>query len=320
MSGLFFDFGFSLLKSHTSKNIQYYKQNKIIFLMNADVKTAGGHFASEHGHSISAMGWRFKDAKKAHELALQRGAKNCIEKDYEVPAIYGIGDSIIYFLDKSSLANDYEQLGFKAAAKPIMSPDKGFLEIDHLTNNVFKGTMGQWASFYKNIFEFTDVRYFDIKGQQTGLTSHALRSADGSFCIPINEADEKKSQINEYLEMYNGAGIQHLAFLTNDILASLKGLDNTSIQMLDILPSYYETCFKRVPNVVESREEIQKRSVLVDGDEQGYLLQIFTQNIVGPIFIEIIQRKNHLSFGEGNFKALFDSIERDQAKRGVFKS
>jgi 4-hydroxyphenylpyruvate dioxygenase len=319
MSNLFFDFGFSLLKNHTSKNIQWFKQNKIIFIMNADSSTAGGKFASQHGHSISAMGWRFKDAKKAHEIALKRGAKNCTNGDYPVPAIYGIGDSIIYFLDKASLANEYFNLGFKTAAKPIQSPDKGFLEIDHLTNNVYKGTMEEWSKFYKNIFEFTDVRYFDIKGQQTGLTSHALRSACGTFCIPINEADEKKSQINEYLEMYNGAGIQHLAFLTNDILGSLKKLDNSSIQMLDILPSYYDTCFKRVPNVIESHQEIQKRSVLVDGDDHGYLLQIFTQNIVGPIFIEIIQRKNHLSFGEGNFQALFESIERDQEKRGLFK-
>lgn len=319
MSNLFFDFGFSLLKTHQSKNIQWFKQNNIIFMMNADANTAGGKFVQEHGHSISAMGWKFKDAKQAHELALKRGAKNCTNGDYEVPAIYGVGDSIIYFLDQKSLANDYANLGFKVAAKPVMSPNKGFLEIDHLTNNVYKGTMEQWASFYKNIFEFTDVRYFDIKGQETGLTSHALRSADGSFCIPINEADEKKSQINEYLEMYNGAGIQHLAFLTNDLLASLKALDNSSIRMLDILPNYYDTCFKRVHNVKEDHKEIQKRSVLVDGDEHGYLLQIFTQNIVGPIFIELIQRNNHLSFGEGNFQALFDSIERDQAKRGIFK-
>ena len=153
----------------------------------------------------------------------------------------------------------------------------------------------------------------------TGLTSYALKSPCGTFCIPINEATEAKSQINEYLREYHGPGIQHLAFLTDDIIASVDALKGTSISTLDIDPEYYEEVFNRVKNVTESREKIKSHKILVDGDDQGYLLQIFTQNLIGPIFIEIIQRKNHYSFGEGNFKALFRSIERDQAKRGVFK-
>lgn len=177
--------------------------------------------------------------------------------------------------------------------------------------------MERWARFYKEIFGFTEVRYFDIRGAKTGLVSYALRSPCGSFCIPINEGTEKTSQINEYLDQYRGPGVQHLAFLTDDILASLRALEGTPIEFLSIDDDYYDTVFQRVPGVTEDHEEIRRRNVLVDGDEQGYLLQIFTRNLIGPIFIELIQRKNHLSFGEGNFGALFRSIERDQERRGV---
>ena len=200
---------------------------------------------------------------------------------------------------------------------PTLVAPKGFLTIDHLTNNVERGTMGRWAGFYRDVFGFTEVRYFDIRGVKTGLTSYALRSPCGRFCIPINEADEARSQINEYLDEYKGPGIQHLAFLTEDILASLDALDG-AVETLDIDDDYYATVFDRVPGVIEDHAAIRRRNVLVDGDEHGYLLQIFTRNLVGPIFVEIIQRRNHLSFGEGNFGALFRSIERDQAKRGVF--
>lgn len=177
--------------------------------------------------------------------------------------------------------------------------------------------MQEWADFYKNIFAFEEVRYFDIKGKKTGLTSYALRSPCGTFCIPINEAAEAKSQINEFLDEYRGPGVQHLAFLTRDLTKSIQLLQGTSIETLDIAPGYYEKAFQRVPWVKEDRQTIKDLSILVDGDEKGYLLQIFTKKIVGPIFIELIQRENHLSFGEGNFQALFDSIERDQIKRGV---
>lgn len=318
LDNLFKDFGFTCLQTHKDKNISLYRQNQINFLLNSERGSFGYRFSEKHGPSISAMAWRFQDAKKAFDLAVQRGARPCLKNDYDLPAVYGIGESLIYFVDQEIMNKDYENLGFIRRQDVKMQPSKGFECIDHLTNNVYKGTMKDWADFYKNIFEFTEVRYFDIRGEKTGLTSYALRSADGSFCIPINEADEKKSQINEYLEQYHGPGIQHLAFLTNDILKSLKALEGSKIEMLDIKPDYYEMAFKRTPNVREDKKEIQKRHVLVDGDEEGYLLQIFTKNIIGPIFVEIIQRNNHLSFGEGNFQALFDSIERDQMKRGVF--
>lgn len=318
LANLFQNFGFSRTGQHSTRDISLFQQNQIHFFLSQEKKSFAEQFAKAHGPSISAMGWRFRNPRQAYEMALARGAKPCLENDYDLPAIYGIGDSLIYFIEDSSPQMNFSNLGFIRNQDVEFQPNKGFLLIDHLTNNVFKGTMKAWADFYKNIFEFSEVRYFDIRGEKTGLTSYALRSPDGSFCIPINEADEKKSQINEYLDQYHGPGIQHLAFLTKDILQSLKLIENSGIEMLDIKPDYYVEAFQRVPQVKEDKEEIRRRHVLVDGDEEGYLLQIFTKNLIGPIFVEIIQRNNHLSFGEGNFQALFDSIERDQARRGVF--
>lgn len=321
---MFTEFGFSKFAKHSKKEIDLYNQNDITFMLNNEADSFGQKFQKAHGPCISAMGWRVADAAKAYETAVSRGARGCSEGDYHyvdgspVPAIYGIGDSLIYFIEhKGGSEFPYTPFGFEKLADPIFVEDKGFLVIDHLTNNVYKGTMEKWATFYKEIFAFTEVRYFDIKGEKTGLTSYALKSPCGKFCIPINEAEEKKSQINEYLDEYKGPGIQHIAFLTNDLLKSLEQLEGTSINMLDIDPSYYKEVFNRVPNVKEDKALIEKFSALVDGDEDGYLLQIFTKNLVGPIFVELIQRENHLSFGEGNFQALFDSIERDQMKRGV---
>ena len=314
---LFVDFGFSKVAGHRKKGIDLYQQGEIKFHLNREPGSFAEQFHKLHGPCISAMGWRFKNARAAFEMAISRGARPYDKGDYQlpngenVPAIYGIGDSLIYFIDSET------DLGFMPLQDPVKVPDKGFIAIDHLTNNVYKGTMEEWAAFYKNVFGFTEIRYFDIKGQKTGLTSYALRSPCGKFCIPINEADEAKSQINEYLEEYKGPGVQHLAFLTRDLLGSLAKLKGTSIETLDTSPGYYEKAFTRVPTLKEDKKLIQEYNVLVDGDENGYLLQIFTKNLVGPIFIELIQRENHYSFGEGNFQALFDSIERDQMKRGV---
>jgi 4-hydroxyphenylpyruvate dioxygenase len=321
---LFLEFGFSKLAEHRAKAIELFKQGDITFTLNHEPESFGFQFQEKHGPSISAMGWRVQDAKKAYTEAIARGARPCESGDYhwtegpQVPAIYGIGDSLIYFVDADSEGQfNHERFGFEPHQNPIMVNDKGFLLIDHLTNNVYKGTMEEWAKFYKDVFGFVEVRYFDIKGAKTGLTSYALRSPCGKFCIPINEANESKSQINEYLEEYSGPGVQHLAFLTRDLLQSIRDLEGTSIKTLDIDPGYYQQVFSRVQNVKEDKKEIERLNVLVDGDEEGYLLQIFTKNLVGPIFIELIQRENHHSFGEGNFQALFDSIERDQMKRGV---
>lgn len=319
---LFMAFGFSRTERHQTLDIHRYEQNEIEFLVNREPNGFSGEFAKAHGPSLPAMGWKVDDAKEAQRIAVERGAKAYEgESVYGCPAIYGIGDSLIYFVETAAKAGKHwvgtHRTVFVSVDDPDVVPEKGFLLVDHLTNNVVKGTMQHWADFYKNVFGFTEVRYFDIKGAKTGLTSFALRSPDGSFCIPINEGNEEKSQINEYLREYKGPGVQHIAFLSRDLLGSLEGLTDSRITTLDIDDEYYANVFDRVPGVREDPARIKKNQVLVDGDEEGYLLQIFTRNLIGPIFIEMIQRENHLAFGEGNFGALFRSIERDQARRGV---
>jgi 4-hydroxyphenylpyruvate dioxygenase len=315
---LFLEFGFSLVGKHKDKQIDYYRQNDIHFFINRETNSFGDKFQRLHGPSICSMGWRMHNAKTAQQTAIARGAK-AGEGDFNLPAIFGIGESLIYFVEDFENPERYKKLGFVDHEKPVHVEEKGFIAIDHLTNNVGKGEMAKWCDFYKGIFGFTEVRYFDIRGAKTGLTSFALKAPDGSFCIPINEATDKKSQINEYLEEYNGPGVQHLAFITHDMLRSLKKIQGTSIETLDMDDEYYAEVFKRVPGVTEDHKELQKNQVLIDGDERGYLLQIFTRNLIGPIFIEIIQRKNHFAFGEGNFGALFRSIERDQQRRGYLE-
>jgi 4-hydroxyphenylpyruvate dioxygenase len=314
---LFKAFGFSKVMKHKTKKIDLYQQNQIIFLLNTEAQSFGTDFYEKHGPCVSSMGWTVENAASAHEAAVSRGASASTKSDYEsVPSIMGIGDSLIYFLEKSGTPEYYEALGFEKIANPEMVPELGFQFIDHLTNNVEKGAMEKWSNFYKDIFGFQEVRYFDINGVKTGLQSYALRSPDGSFCIPINEAKDPKSQIQEYLEEYKGPGVQHIALHTPDIITSVGGLKKDGVQTLDIDDEYYAEVFDRVPNVKEDHKSLQDLQILVDGDDEGYLLQIFTKNIIGPIFFEIIQRKNHNAFGEGNFGALFRSIERDQQKRG----
>jgi 4-hydroxyphenylpyruvate dioxygenase len=311
-------FGFSRTMRHTARPIDLYQQGEMWMLIDRSPGGASAEFTALHGPCISAMGWGTADATRAAATAMSRGAHlgdgDLRHRDGSlVPAVRGIGDSLIYFIDAS---DTWLSLGFVPLDRPDVVPDKGFVCIDHLTNNVPRGELHRWSSFYRDVFGFSEVRYFDIRGVKTGLQSYALRSPCGTFCIPINEGTESKSQIDEYLEEYKGPGIQHLAFLTDDILASLKALEGTPIEFLDIDDDYYREVFHRVPNVTEDHAEIARRNVLVDGDEEGYLLQIFTKNLIGPIFIELIERRNHLSFGEGNFGALFRSIERDQQRRG----
>lgn len=311
-------FGFSRTMHHPRRQIDLYQQHDIAFLLHRG-EGAAARFARLHGPSIPGMGWRVADATVAAASAIARGARpadgDLLLDGRPVPALTGIGDSLLYLVDRRG-DERWGALGFEPHPRPLRVKSAGFLTIDHLTNNVPRGEMHRWGDFYKQVFGFTEVRYFDIRGVQTGLVSYALRSPCGKFCIPINEGTEAKSQINEYLEAYQGPGVQHVAFLTDDLLASLAALDGSGIETLDIDDDYYATIFDKVPGVSEDHAEIQRRQVLVDGDAQGYLLQIFTHNLVGPIFVELIQRKNHYSFGEGNFGALFRSIERDQARRG----
>ncbi|MAZ48118.1 MAG: 4-hydroxyphenylpyruvate dioxygenase [Halobacteriovoraceae bacterium] len=321
---LFQAFGFSRIMRHNERKIDLYRQGQITYLLNFEPASFATNFYDKHGPCVSSMGWRVEDSNFALEEALKRGAKVSENIDYQLngedlKTIVGIGDSNIYFIDKFGQDDFYEGLGFQKLDNPDMVEDLGFEYIDHLTNNVEQGQLSVWSDFYKNIFGFTEVRYFDIRGVKTGLQSFALKSPDGSFCIPINEGTEAKSQINEYLEEYKGPGVQHIALHTSDIIKSISKLSSTQVETLDIDDQYYQEVFDRVPNVSEDHKKLQELQILVDGDEEGYLLQIFTKNIIGPIFFEIIQRKNHLSFGEGNFGALFRSIERDQEKRGYLK-
>lgn len=321
---LFNTLGFSRTRRHTDRDVDMYEQGDIRLLLNREPESFAARFAKQHGPSISAMGWRVAlPPQAAHRAAVVRGARPA-SGDYRdvdgrrMDAFYGVGDSLIYLV--SDAVDRFEQLGFTPHPNPQKVPSVGFQLIDHLTNNVEEGEMVRWSDFYKNVFGFTDVRTFDIRGEHTGLVSYALRSPCGTFCIPINEASDKKSQINEYLEEYKGAGIQHLAFLTGDLVKTLEKFDTqTSVKFLDVDADYYKAVFTRVPNVVEDHAELERRQILVDGDEKGYLLQIFTNNLIGPIFFELIQRKNHASFGEGNFSALFRSIERDQVRRGYLE-
>lgn len=318
MEKIFTDFGFSKTSKHRSHKVEAFQQNSILFLLNQD-RGFAGQFRDAHGPSASGMGFWVEDAKFAYEEAVKRGARpfdptETTKAAYDLPAVYGIGDSLIYFVDDPKAFFEKE---FAPHDAPVEVEQKGFEFIDHLTNNVHKGTLGQWSDFYTEIFGFTKVRYFDIRGDETGLFSYALRSADGSFCIPINEGTEEKSQIEEYLREYKGPGIQHIALSSSNLLASLDEMEGTGVEFLDIDDEYYASVFNRVPNVSEDHAHIRRHNVLVDGDEHGYLLQIFTKNIIGPIFFELIQRRGHDAFGEGNFGALFRSIERDQRRRGV---
>lgn len=314
---MFKKFGFSRVRKHNSVDISLWKQNDIVFLDNQGGGFAGA-FRAEHGPSICGMGLFVDDARKAYETAVERGARPFEGKEgkaaFDMPAVYGIGDSLIYFLDESTKFFEREWVQHP---NPVLVDEKGFTAIDHLTNNVYKGTLEEWSNFYKTVFGFEEVRHFDIRGEKTGLFSYALRSPDGSFCIPINEGTEEKSQIEEYLREYKGPGIQHVAFASRDLVSSMDAMQGTGVEFLDIDDQYYETVYDRVPNVTEDRAKLKGHNILIDGDDEGYLLQIFTKNLIGPIFIELIQRKNHHSFGEGNFGALFRSIERDQEKRGV---
>ena len=321
---LFLKLGFSRTMKHKTRDIDLYEQNHIVFLLNKEKGSFADHFQQNHGPCICSMGWGVENSEQAFGTALERGAKATTRGDYrwegdqEVFSIQGIGESNIYLTDSKG-DSLYKKLGFVKHHDPINVTSLGFTYVDHLTNNVYRGTMDEWQNFYKNVFGFEEMRFFDIEGKKTGLQSYALMSPCGTFAIPINESKDDKSQIQEYLNDYKGPGVQHLALGTKDILKTVSKLKDNEIETLDIDDDYYQEVFNRVEGVKEDHQKIQDLQILVDGDEKGYLLQIFTKNLIGPIFFEIIQRKGHDSFGEGNFGALFRAIERDQERRGVLK-
>ncbi|MFN9068769.1 MAG: 4-hydroxyphenylpyruvate dioxygenase [Bdellovibrionales bacterium] len=312
---LFLNMGFKKVSTDPEGTTDLYRQGKINFHLNRKPGSFADLFSKAHGPCISATGFRVLDAKKAFQLAVQRGAK-AFENATDLPAVYGIGDSLIYFVDQE-LEKKLYSTTFKITPENQEPIGFGLNLVDHFTNNVPRGEMQKWCDFYEKVFNFRETRYFNIKGQHTGLESKVMRSPCGQFSVPINEPTEKKSQIQEYLDEYKGSGIQHLALTTNDIVKTLETMKNSKVEFLTPPPkSYYAMLKDRVPNVIEDVDRLEKNAILVDGDQEGYLLQIFTKNVIGPIFFELIQRKNHSGFGEGNFQALFDAIERDQRERG----
>lgn len=316
--------GFVLVAKHTSADVTIYRQNNIRFILNVTPNSMASQFAGLHGASVSAMGFRVKDAKHAYQLALTNGAIPYLPSSgqaiYEIPAIYGVGNSLIYFVDyKNEMPNYSSHFSTLPPQHPVHH-DLGLTYIDHVTHNLHRGNMIEWADFYTRIFNFREVRYFDIEGKLTGLKSKAMTSPCGKIRIPLNESSDDKSQIEEFLKDFNGEGIQHIALGTNDIYESVEKLRRNNLEFLDTPETYYEMIEKRLPQHGESLELLRKHRILIDGEtkqNKKLLLQIFTKNMLGPVFFEIIQRKGDEGFGEGNFRALFESIELDQIRRGV---
>jgi len=321
---LFVSLGFLLVAKHRSKEVVLYRQGETNFIINHEPASFAQAFARVHGPSVCAFGLRVKDAAFAYKRLLKLKAEpfqtTAGPMELNIPAIKGIGGSLIYLIDRYGKDSIYD-VDFVFDQEQEKSPKGvGLTYIDHITHNVQKGRMNQWAEFYERLFNFKEIRYFDIRGQHTGLKSRAMTSPCGKIRIPINEPSEDKSQIQEYLEAYHGEGIQHIALATDNIYETVEQLKNQGIVLLDVPDSYYEMLDARIPDHQEDLARLRKNRILMDGDverKEGILLQIFTETVIGPIFFEIIQRKGNEGFGEGNFRALFESIERDQQRRGV---
>jgi 4-hydroxyphenylpyruvate dioxygenase len=318
---LFERMGFPVVARHRSKNVTLHQQGDVNFIINAEPGSFGQRFAQQHGPSACAMGFRVKDAAKAFKRAVELGAKPVASPvgpmELNIPAIEGIGGSLVYLVDRYGEHTIYD-VDFVPVANPGTMQPTGLTCIDHLTHNVHRGNMNKWAGFYEKLFNFREIRYFDIEGKKTGLFSRAMTSPCGKIRIPINESQDDKSQIEEYLREYHGEGIQHIALATEDIYGTVDSLRANGVQFQDTPDTYYEKVPERVHGHREQIAELARRRILIDGsDRDGILLQIFTTNVIGPIFFEIIQRKGNEGFGEGNFRALFESIELDQERRGV---
>ena len=321
LRSLFERLGFPVTARHRSKNVTLHRQGDVNFIINAEPGSFGQRFAQQHGPSACAMAFRVKDAAQAFKRAVDLGAKpvqNAVgPMELNIPAIEGIGGSQVYLVDRYGENTIYD-VDFIPVQEGGSLRATGLSVIDHLTHNVHRGNMAKWAGFYEKLFNFREIRYFDIEGKKTGLFSKAMTSPCGKIRIPINESQDDKSQIAEYLREYQGEGIQHIALHTSDIYATVDVLRANGIQFQETPATYYEGVSARVEGHREKLEELSKRNILIDGSaKDGILLQIFTTNVIGPIFFEVIQRKGNEGFGEGNFRALFESIELDQERRGV---
>jgi 4-hydroxyphenylpyruvate dioxygenase len=321
---LFKRMGFSPVARHRSQRITLYRQGDANFLVNEEPDSFAAAFAREHGPCACGFAIRVADGHKAKVHAIENGAESVGDEvgglPVSTPVIKGIGGSMLYLVDRYGDGSAYDA-DFEFFPGVQKNPRGfGLTFIDHLTHNVYQGNMDVWAGFYERIFNFREIRYFDIKGAKTGLLSRAMTAPDGMVRIPINEATDEKSQIAEYLDEYKGEGIQHIALFTDDIYGTVESLRAENLDFLDVPDAYYEMVDERLPGHGEDVARMNENRILIDGDpetKKRLLLQIFTQTCIGPIFFEIIQRKGNEGFGEGNFQALFESIERDQHRRGV---
>lgn len=327
---IFEQMGFTLVAHHRSKDVDLYRQGDINFIINREPRSAAGYFAAEHGPSACGMAFRVKSSHQAYERALAQGAQPMDmptgPMELRLPAIKGIGGASLYLIDRFEDGQSIYDIDFEFIEGVDRHPKgHGLKIIDHLTHNVYRGRMAYWAQFYERIFNFREIRYFDIKGEYTGLTSKAMTAPDGKIRIPLNEeAAGSGGQIEEFLMQFNGEGIQHIALLSDDLIATLDSLKKAGIPLMTAPPAtYYEMLSERLPGHGEDAQALQSRGILLDGSSAGgerrLLLQIFSQTLLGPVFFEFIQRKGDDGFGEGNFKALFESMERDQLRRGVIQ-
>jgi 4-hydroxyphenylpyruvate dioxygenase len=320
--------GFSRVATHRSKDVALYRQGDINFIVNNEPKSVAWYFAAEHGPSACGMAFRVRDSHHAYHRALELGAQP-VElppgpMELRLPAIKGIGGAPLYLIDRFADGRSIYDIDFEFVPGVDRHPaGHGLKVIDHLTHNVYRGRMAYWAGFYERMFNFREMRYFDIKGEYTGLTSRAMTAPDALIRIPLNEeASTSTGQIEEFLMKFNGEGIQHVALLTDDLVASLDRLRAAGVPLMKAPPAtYYEMLDERLPGHGEDVAALAARGILLDGTTEGgrrrLLLQIFSDTLLGPVFFEFIQRKGDDGFGEGNFKALFESIERDQLRRGV---
>ena len=323
--------GFIAVAKHRSKDVTLYRQGDVNFIINNEPRSRASFFAEEHGAGACGMAFRVKDAQFAYKRAIELGAEPVDvpagPMELKLPALRGIGGSLIYLIDRYEEGSTIYDIDFNffegLDRKPVGT---GLEVIDHLTHNVYRGRMDYWAEFYRKIFGFQQIRYFDIKGEYTGLFSRAMSAPDGKIRIPLNEESSKGSgQIEEYLMQFNGEGIQHIAMSTSNICETIDQLRDCGMKFMTAPPdTYYEMLDERLPNHDQPVPELKKRGILLDGVSDGgqprLLLQIFTETVLGPVFFEIIQRKGDDGFGEGNFQALFESIERDQIERGVLNN
>ncbi len=318
--------GFTAVLRHRQRAITVYRQGGVNFLVNEDPDSFAAQFAQAHGPSACGFAIRFRrPAAEVLATAISNGAEPTTEladtRAVPAPVIKGIGDCMLYLVDRYGAAGSIYDADFEPIAGAEQNPvGFGLTFIDHLTHNLYLGNMQQWSDYYERLFNFREIRYFDIKGAKTGLVSKAMTAPDGIVRIPLNESSDPKSQINEYLDAYKGEGIQHIACFTDNIYDTVEAMRAQGVAFLDTPDAYFDVIDLRIPDNGEDVPRLRANKILIDADpetKQRKLLQIFTQNAIGPIFFEIIQRKGNEGFGEGNFQALFESIERDQIKRGV---